>query len=70
MEKEEAKKNGRGGARKGAGRKPRAASEKLTYRSVYLFPHEWESLEAMGKALHLSAAQAAAEILRRHLQTR
>lgn len=67
---EEAKKTGRGGARKGAGRKPRADSERLTYKSVYLFPHEWESLAELGASLNLSAAQAAAEVLRRHLQTR
>ena len=68
--KEEKKKSARGGCRSGAGRKPRAEAEKLAYKSVGLFPHEWERLTELGSALRLSGPQAAAEILRRHLQTR
>lgn len=66
--KEEKKKTARGGSRIGAGRKPRAEAEKLAYRSIGLFPHEWERLAELGSALRLSGSQAAAEILRRHLR--
>lgn len=68
--KEEKKKSARGGSRIGAGRKPRADAEKLVQRPIRLYPNEWEQLEKLGSALNLSALQAAAEILRRHLQRR
>lgn len=64
------KKSTRGGFRQGAGRKPRADAEKLVQRPIRLYPNEWEQLEKLGSALNLSALQAAAEILRRHLQRR
>ena len=67
---EEKKKSTRGGSRSGSGRKPRPDSEKLVQRPIRLYPHEWEQLEKLGSGLNLSALQAAAEILRRHLQTR
>ena len=64
------KKSARGGSRIGAGRKPLAEAEKLAYKSIGLFPHEWERLTELGSALRLSGPQAAAEILRRALQRR
>lgn len=64
---DKAKKDPRGGARPGAGRKPRQDAGKKQQHSIGLFPAEWHALGEMGAAQGLSATQYAAEALRRHI---
>ncbi len=67
---DKAKKDPRGGARPGAGRKPRQDAEKKQQHSIGLFPAEWHALGEMGAAQGLSATQYAAEALKRHIAER
>lgn len=67
---DKAKKDPRGGARPGAGRKPRQDAEKKQQNSIGLLPAEWQALGEMGAAQDLSATQYAAEILKRHIAER